>query len=249
MVSHESGNDSASSLTISEYEHDSSLSEMDEEDEVFFGPMSKAELKRLHDARNIHRRSTEMLTLTPLCEDDNDAGEGDHCGNQDTISATLKVPLALQVPVQCATPEPSPMGGVGGVVRIPKSGGEEGVKTEAAAMLIQSHFRRMLAKEAFNRRRNDLRFLAMKGSISVPLPALPIGRNRDMAADGLGDWQDVAPLRSAAITTTTNTANMMREKNKPPIPSIPPVPQSAGIVSSPLRRGLSIRNWFHRQPA
>ncbi|KAJ2615091.1 hypothetical protein EV177_001724 [Coemansia sp. RSA 1804] len=90
MVSHESGNDSASSLTISEYEHDSSLSEMDEEDEVFFGPMSKAELKRLHDARNIHRRSTEMLTLTPLCEDDNDAGEGDHCGNQDTISATLK---------------------------------------------------------------------------------------------------------------------------------------------------------------
>ncbi|KAJ2750006.1 hypothetical protein H4S06_004484, partial [Coemansia sp. BCRC 34490] len=226
------------------------------------------------------------------------------------------------VPVQCATPEPSPMGGVGGVVRIPRSGGEGGVKTEAAAMLIQSHFRRMLAKEAFNRRRNDLRFLAMKGSISVerrrrpatataysnsssssssssfsttstnvasntisssssssfpqraskhpvtrvngvlrvprppmslhpkvPLPALPIGRNRDMTADGLGDWQDVAPLRSAAITTTTSTANMMREKNKPPIPSIPPVPQSAGIVSSPLRRGLSIRNWFHRQPA
>ncbi|KAJ2659271.1 hypothetical protein IWW48_003608 [Coemansia sp. RSA 1200] len=340
IVSHESGNDSASSLTISEYEHDSSLSEMDEEDEVFFGPMSKAELQRLHDARNIHRRSTEMLTLTPLCEDDNDAGEGEDCGNQNTISATLKrhtntntkdqetllkpkVPLALQVPVQCATPEPSPMGGIGGVVRIPKSGeGEvETVKTEAAAMLIQSHFRRMLAKEACNRRRNDLRFLAMKGSISVerrrrpatataysnssssssssfstastnvasntlsssssssfpqraskhpvtrvngvprvprppmslhpkvPLPALPIGRNRNMAADGLGDWQDVAPLRSAAITTTTTTANMMREKDKPPVPSIPPVPQSAGIVSSPLRRGLSIRNWFHRQPA
>ncbi|KAJ2086274.1 hypothetical protein IW138_005798 [Coemansia sp. RSA 986] len=288
IVSNESGNDSASSLTISEYEHDSSLSEMDEEDEVFFGPMSRAELKRLHEGRDIHRRSTEMLTLTPLCEDDDDSERSgnsnppephtehqhqhqsqdqDQNQNQSQDQAPKpEVPQTLQVPTQCATPELSPMGGIAQQAKHDET---------AAAVVIQSYFRRALAKDTCKRRRNDLRFLAMKGSLSVerrrrpttassqrgpvneanqlprmprapppmlpiapkarsalhpkvPLPALPI--TKDSGASG---WQEVvpAPLLSASI---------MREKKQP---------QSAGIVaSSPLRRGLSIRNWFHRQP-
>ncbi|KAJ2212937.1 hypothetical protein IW140_004402 [Coemansia sp. RSA 1813] len=288
MLEEQSGNDSASSLTISEYEHDSSLSEMDEEDEVFFGPMSRAELKRLHEGRDIHRRSTEMLTLTPLCEDDDDSERSgnsnppephtehqhqhqsqdqDQNQNQSQDQAPKpEVPQTLQVPTQCATPELSPMGGIAQQAKHDET---------AAAVVIQSYFRRALAKDTCKRRRNDLRFLAMKGSLSVerrrrpttassqrgpvneanqlprmprapppmlpiapkarsalhpkvPLPALPI--TKDSGASG---WQEVvpAPLLSASI---------MREKKQP---------QSAGIVaSSPLRRGLSIRNWFHRQP-
>ncbi|KAJ1782143.1 hypothetical protein LPJ59_006885, partial [Coemansia sp. RSA 2399] len=161
---------------------------MDEEDEVFFGPMSRTELRRLHEGKGIHRRSTEMLTLMPLCEDNEDDGS-ERSGNSNTPKPqtdtekqqqqqqqeqTPKEAPGLQMPIQCATPELSPMGGI-----VQQAKDDE----TAAALLIQSHFRRALAKDACKRRRNDLRFLAMKGSLSVERRRRPTATSLQKASN------------------------------------------------------------------
>ncbi|KAJ2448231.1 hypothetical protein EV183_005536 [Coemansia sp. RSA 2336] len=258
----------SSLLSPSDTEKDVLLSGSDDEDEVFFGPMSTVELQKMHKQRDIHRRTTQMLHLSPL----EPAGSTDKAAMEHNvlkIQARWRGVLTRQqmryvagTATQCATPEPSPL---------PLS-----VKTSSraqAAVRIQQLSRGYLARRMLQRQRNDMQLLAMKGSISVE-------RRRRMfrvAPPALDTAipQALHPPRTAAAAEPRK--GFSEQRAAPPMPKqpsrIPPPPRisvsrdeppllhrpaiaSATVkasgtsqLKSPLRRGLSIRNWFQRSPA
>ncbi|KAJ1988103.1 hypothetical protein EDC05_005485 [Coemansia umbellata] len=248
-------NDSTSSLSVSEYEHDSSVSEMDEEDEVFFGPMSRVELKQLHKARDIHRRSTEMITMTPLEERDED-DETPQLSHTAADNTQLESPSSAktsthsleslpekQSPMQCVTPEPSPMP----LCSVPDKTHLHSQHARRAAVTVQSLMRRSLAKKEYNRKRNDLQFLAMKGSLSVERRRRVAQRTTSPQRKEVSPPTAPLPLPPHSAPSRAPQSGSNKE-----LPTVPPPMMPASMrekpLASPLKRGLSIRNWFHRQP-
>ncbi|KAJ2649780.1 hypothetical protein IWW40_002956 [Coemansia sp. RSA 1250] len=261
----------SSLLSPSDTERDVLLSGSDDdEDEVFFGPMSTVELQKMHKQRDIHRRTTQVLHLSPLeSAEPTDKTAMEH--NVLKIQARWRGVLARQqikqvagTAIQCATPEPSPL---------PLS-----VKTSnraQATIKIQQLCRGYLARRMLQRQRNDMQLLAMKGSISVE-------RRRRMfrgapAALNTAIPQALQPPHSAGVSAAEPRKGFSEQRAVPPVhkqPSrIPPPPRisvshdeppllhrpaiasatvktnGASNLKSPLRRGLSIRNWFQRSPA
>ncbi|KAJ2607323.1 hypothetical protein H4S08_004865 [Coemansia sp. RSA 1365] len=187
------------------------LSDMeDEEDEVFFGPMSTVELKKLHKYRDIHRRSTQVMQMTPL---ENTEKSQDTVGAE-KIQALFRGALARKKKTkltdtigQCVTPEASPM-----PINIQQ-------QKLQAVVEMQRFIRGVLARRVYCRRREELRFLAVKGTISVE-------RRRRI--------RPIKPLEEIPQTAPVGGLDQ-------------PLPLLRDTTRSPLRRGLSIRNWFQRQ--
>ncbi|KAJ2324177.1 hypothetical protein IWW51_003400, partial [Coemansia sp. RSA 2702] len=226
----------------------------EDEDEVFFGPMTTVELRKMHQQRDIHRRSTQALALAPLQSDDSSALSSEE-QSAVKIQTQWRGALARQAwqrvagqQMQCATPEPSPL---------PLSAVQSQQHAQAA-MEIQRLCRGFLARRERRRRRDDMRLLAMKGSISVE-------RRRRMPRAALPESQ-IPLLPSMRIPRAPQSAPAVPDQQphgvsgglqpaKPAAPRAPPsmqlpVPVQPGKASnlrSPLRRGLSIRNWFQRQ--
>ncbi|KAJ1850097.1 hypothetical protein LPJ70_000007 [Coemansia sp. RSA 2708] len=227
----------------------------EDEDEVFFGPMTTVELRKMHQQRDIHRRSTQALALAPLQSDDSSALSSEE-QSAVKIQTQWRGALARQAwqrvagqQMQCATPEPSPL---------PLSAVQSQQHAQAA-MEIQRLCRGFLARRERRRRRDDMQLLAMKGSISVE-------RRRRMPRAALPESQ-IPLLPSMRIPRAPQSAPAVPDQQphgvsgglqpaKPAAPRAPPsmqlpVPVQPGKASnlrSPLRRGLSIRNWFQRQP-
>ncbi|PIA13190.1 hypothetical protein COEREDRAFT_83658 [Coemansia reversa NRRL 1564] len=205
----------------------------DEEDEVFFGPMSTVELRKLHKFRDIHRRSTQVMQMTPL--EDNTEKSQDTVEGAEKIQALFRGALARKnnktkqitnVGQQCVTPEASPM---------PLNVQHQQLQ---AVLEMQRLVRGFLARRVYCRRREELRFLAVKGTISVE-------RRRRIPRP------TVRPLKEPPQTAPVSVGNgfgQQRALLSPPQAPLPLLPRDTPPPPrSPLRRGLSIRNWFQRQ--
>ncbi|KAJ2223488.1 hypothetical protein EV180_003967, partial [Coemansia sp. RSA 518] len=249
------------------------MSGSDDEDEVFFGPMSTVELRKMHAQGDIHRRSTQKLQLAPL------PAKGEQEQSAVKIQAQWRGVLARRQvqksAVQCATPEQSPL---------PQSS-----QHEQAVAQVQRLARGALARREHEQRRDDMRLLAMKGTISVerrrrlaprvvapnmPLPNIPSRLPRPPSQKSqlplLPSQQSQLPLsarQSQLLTLPSQPSQLPSRLPRPPQslptelplpPMRPPPPPYSGLAEpeaksaalmSPLRRGLSIRNWFQRQPS
>ncbi|KAJ2802545.1 hypothetical protein H4R20_003237, partial [Coemansia guatemalensis] len=213
-----------------------------EEDEVFFGPMTTVELKKLHKFRDIHRRSTQVMQLTPL-EDAKDKSPDTEVQGAAKIQALCRGALvrkhsrptqmagAVTVGHQCATPEASPM---------PLSAQQQGRQQQVhAAVELQRLSRGFLARRMYRRRREEMRFLAVKGSISVER------RRRIPRPEAIRALPDIPQIPQSA-SAAGNGFSQQRAVLSPPQAPLPLLPRDTP-PRSPLRRGLSIRNWFQRQ--
>ncbi|KAJ2849857.1 hypothetical protein IWW36_002331 [Coemansia brasiliensis] len=244
----------------------------DDEDEVFFGPMSTVELHKMHKQRDIHRRSTQVLNLAPLEPASTEKTTPlEHSVLK--IQARWRGVLARQqmkqitgTAIQCATPEPSPL---------PFSAKNN--NRAQAAKKIQQLGRGYLARRRLQQQRNDMQLLAMKGSISVERrrrmfrvapPALTSAIPQAMPSATANAGLSVAePRRGFSEQRAALPSSLKQPSRIPPPPRIsvscnePPLLSRPAIASatvksngasnlkSPLRRGLSIRNWFQRSPA
>ncbi|KAJ2078449.1 hypothetical protein H4R24_004472 [Coemansia sp. RSA 988] len=211
----------------------------DEEDEVFFGPMTTVELKKLHKFRDIHRRSTQVMQLTPL--EDRDKNPDTVVQGAAKIQALFRGALVrkhkkttdtIAIGHQCATPEASPM---------PLSAQQQERERQVIAVVnLQRLSRGFLARRMYGRRREELRFLAVKGSISVER------RRRIPRPQTMRALPDIPQTLQSAPASATNGFSQQRAVLSPPQAPLPLLPRDTP-PRSPLRRGLSIRNWFQRQ--
>ncbi|KAJ2716145.1 hypothetical protein H4R19_000815 [Coemansia spiralis] len=222
----------------------------DDEDEVFFGPMTTVELKKLNKQRDMHQRSTQAV-------------QPQRVAGATAIQALCRGAFVRQQHrrlaegVQCATPESSPLP-VSAVVQ---------VRAQAAARSIQRLSRGYLARRVFRRRREDLRYLAVAGANSVerrrrmgrtPLappepPPKPKPVPMPMMLSATDSSHASPPIAAPLPRPDTMQGRALADRG-PLSPMLPP-PQAAAAAAqkpktayarSPLRRGLSIRSWFQR---
>ncbi|KAJ2123338.1 hypothetical protein IW147_002708 [Coemansia sp. RSA 720] len=255
------------------------MSGSDDEDEVFFGPMSTVELRKMHAQGDIHRRSTQMLQSAPLpAKDEQEQSAVKIQAQWRGVMARRQVQNTSAA--QCATPEQSPL--------------PQNTQQEQAVAQVQRLARGALARREHEQRRDDMRLLAMKGTISVerrrrlvprvvapnmPLPNIPSRLPRPPSQQSqLPSQQSQLPSQksqlpppparqSQLLTQSSQLPPQPSRLPRPPqslpmvlpLPSMrPPPPPYSGLAESeaknavpmsPLRRGLSIRNWFQRQPS
>ncbi|KAJ2703614.1 hypothetical protein FB645_003821 [Coemansia sp. IMI 203386] len=102
----ESVHSSSVSTINSAYDTDGGLSSVlddEDEDEVFFGPLSMAELTNMNKRNNSQRRSTQVMTLTPFVDEEPQevySPKYSNGGGQVTAAPTLQSPVYAAIRIQ-----------------------------------------------------------------------------------------------------------------------------------------------------